>query len=110
MRIMKRVGNMNLTLAKVFGILFGILTLFYVGYTIWTIFYDPLYNRLINRTTNLLLSAYITYAIHSDIRARVRYVKDLPLYQKVEEAMKKDHIYQAIEKELARDKGDGNTL
>lgn len=107
---MRRVGNMNLSLAKGFGIFFGILTLFYCGYVVWTVFYDPLWNRIINRTTNLFLSAYVTYAIHADIRARVRYVRDLPLYQKVEEAMKKDHISQAIEKELARDNGNGNTL
>lgn len=89
--IFREVGNMRLSLTKSFGLLFGACTAFYVAYFLWSFFYEgTTVFQLIQRGMSILVFAYITYAIHSDIRSRVRYGRDEPLYKAVEQAIHND--------------------
>lgn len=90
----------RIQIAKVLGILFGSLTVFYVGYFIWSILqYETNIYQMISRGTQMLVVAYITYAIHSEIRGRVRYVAHDKLYRAVDSKMADDAISN---KETAR--------
>lgn len=84
----------RIQIAKVLGILFGSLTAFYVGYFIWSVFYQTNITpyQLISRGTQVAVVAYITYAIHSEIRARVRYVKHDNLYAAVDSKIEEDKV------------------
>ena len=91
MTTLKQVGNMGLARAKFFGMFFAAITIFYVGYFIWSFSYEGVtVFQLIQRGTTIFIFAFITYTIHSDIRSRTRYEADAPVYEAVAERMKSD--------------------
>lgn len=87
----RKVGLIRLSSAKVFGVLFGLFTAFFLCYFIWTaIFVDATIFQLIGRGADLAVFAYITYSIHSEIRSRVRYDRDRALYAQVKAMMSRE--------------------
>lgn len=90
----RKVGLIRLSSAKVFGVLFGLFTAFFLCYFIWTaIFADATIFQLIGRGADLAVFAYITYSIHSEIRSRVRYDRDRVLYSQVKAMMTANPSY-----------------
>lgn len=83
----------RIQVAKLLGILFGSVTAFYVCYFVWSVAIgDTAWYQLINRGTQVLVVAYITYAIHTEIRGRVRYTKHGDLYDAVDSKMAEDAV------------------
>lgn len=83
----------RIQIAKALGILFGSLTAFYVGYFIWSVAQgETTIYQLISRGTQVAVVAYITYAIHTEIRGRVRYTKHDSLYAAVDSKIKEDKV------------------
>lgn len=83
----------RIQVAKLLGILFGSVTAFYVCYFVWSVAIgDTSWYQLINRGTQVLVVAYITYAIHTEIRGRVRYTKHGDLYSAVDSKMAEDAV------------------
>lgn len=81
----------RIQVAKLLGILFGSITAFYVCYFIWSVAIgDTAWYQLINRGTQVLVVAYITYSIHTEVRGRVRYTKHGDLYSAVDSKMAED--------------------
>lgn len=76
--------QLNLGWQKFFGLFFSAVTIFFFCYFIWSFFHgSTTVFQLIGRGANILIFAYITQNIHSQIRARVRYGRDQGLYAAV---------------------------
>ena len=77
---------------KLFALFFMGAGLFYLGMVIWTVTTGGESERsdfleVTGRGANCFIFGYIAYQIHSDIRSKMRYRKDQPLYEAVKKNM-----------------------
>lgn len=85
-------GRFELWRARIFAFFFFCMAILGALYFIWTVSTGGEPSRLniyeeIERGANVLIFAYIAYAIHNDIRSQIRYSRDQPLYDAVEKKM-----------------------
>ena len=85
-------GKFELWRARIFAMFFFCMAVLGALYFLWTVTTggestrSDIYEE-IQRGANVLIFAYITYAIHNDIRSQIRYGRDQPLYDAVEKKM-----------------------